>query len=196
MKIGITGGIASGKTLVSNMLQDLGFSVVDADQIAKEVVKLGMPAYQQIVERFGNEILDSFGEINRKQLAAIIFKDADARKALNEITHPIIRAKMLDIATKIEKSEGIVFLDIPLLFESGYEQTVDKTIVVYVPYEIQLDRLMKRDSIDEVYAKDKMESQMSLELKKDKADFLIDNSGTTSCTKNQLIRVIAELKGE
>lgn len=196
MKIGITGGIASGKTLVSKMIQELGFSVVDADKVARDIVKIGMPAYQQIVDRFGNEILESSGEINRKQLASIIFKDLDARKVLNEITHPIIRMNMLDIAILIEKSEGIVFLDIPLLFESGYEQIVDKTIVVYVPYAIQLDRLMRRDGIDEVYAKDKMESQMSLELKKDKADFVIDNSGTTSYTKFQLLKVIAELKGE
>ncbi|OEF95599.1 dephospho-CoA kinase [Desulfuribacillus alkaliarsenatis] len=197
MKIGITGGIASGKSLVTEAIKNLGYHVVDADIVARDVVKQGTECYRQIVSEFGEDILEVTGEINRKKLGGIIFSDLKARERLNQITHPVIRSLVLAEAAKIEEGEGIVFLDIPLLFETGYEHAVDRTVLVYISHSIQVKRLIQRDAIDENYAKAKISSQMSLERKKELADYIIDNNGTTSSTIEQTQKVVeAILKGE
>jgi dephospho-CoA kinase len=194
MKIGITGGIASGKSLISNMIRKRGYVVIDADEIAKQIVMKGNIAYSQIVKEFGQEILDDNCEIDRKLLGKKIFGNKCLRIKLNNITHPIIEKVMMDKVKEIEKYKGIVFLDIPLLFEVGHDKLVDKIIVVTVSDEIQLQRLMDRDKIDISFAKQKVSSQMSLQNKKMLADYVIDNSGSVEMTEKQLDNVLIQLQ--
>jgi len=194
MKIGITGGIASGKSLISNMLRKRGYIVIDADEIAKQIVMKGNTAYNKIVEEFGQDILDDNFEINRKLLGKKIFGDKYLRSKLNNITHPIIEKVMMDKVMEIEKSKGVVFIDIPLLFEVGHDKLVDKIIVVTVSDEIQLQRLMDRDKIDISFAKQKVSSQMSLEDKRKLADYVIGNSGSVEMTEKQLDNVLELLQ--
>ncbi|OEH84450.1 dephospho-CoA kinase [Desulfuribacillus stibiiarsenatis] len=194
MKIGITGGIASGKSLVSHIIREHGYTVLDADRIAREIVEPGRQAYLEIAHHFGLGILDDVGDIDREKLGQIIFRDAGQREVLNKITHPIIRNTMLQQAEEIENSEGIVFLDIPLLFETKYEKLVDVVIVVFVPFDIQVQRLMDRSEIPEDYAKQKISTQMPLDLKSQMADFVIDNSGTIHNTKLQVEDLLQGIK--
>lgn len=190
MLIGLTGGIASGKSTVSRMIRELGLPVIDADQVARQVVEPGQPAWQKIKEEFGEEVLLPDGRLNRTKLAEIIFHDEKKRELLNRITHPYIRQEMDRQREEAQKKHQVVVLDIPLLFEGGREKEVDKVLVVYVPEEIQVRRLMERDGISEEYARQKMASQLSLEEKKKRADAYIDNSGSLADTKRQLIAIL------
>lgn len=191
MVIGLTGGIASGKTTVSNMLRNMGAVVIDADKIAREVVEPHEPAWVKIRERFGEEVFHQDGQLNRQRLGSIVFDDTQARIDLNKITHPAIRKRMQEKKEQaIEKGTKWVVLDIPLLFESELEYMVDKVLVVYVPQEIQKQRLMSRDQLEEERALQRMESQMPIDQKKDKGHAYIDNSGTIQQSKKQLEKII------
>jgi dephospho-CoA kinase len=191
MIIGLTGGIASGKSTVSGMLQNLGAVIIDADKIAREVVKPHQPTWFEIRERFGEDIFYEDGQLNREKLGAIIFNDGQARTDLNSIIHPAIREKMLQQKEKaLEQEIEIIVLDIPLLFESELEHMVEKVLVVYVPEEIQKNRLILRDQVSEEIALQKMSSQLSIEQKKDKGHAYIDNSGSLDETRKQLEQVI------
>lgn len=197
MIIGLTGGIASGKSTVSGMLQDLGAVIIDADKIAREVVEPNQPTWHKIKQRFGEDIFHQDGQLDRKKLGAIIFKDGQARTDLNAIIHPAIRERMRQQKEKAQR-EGIelIVMDIPLLFESELEYMVEKILVVYVPEEIQKDRLMLRDQIDEKLALQKMSSQLSIEHKKDKGHAFINNSGSLTETRNQLEHIIQKWRTE
>ena len=141
--IGITGGIASGKSSVSTFIRELGFSVIDADVVAREVVESGEEAYHEIVKEFGESILMPEGDINRAALGDIIFHNEDKRLKLNSIVHPAVRKRMRELAEKaFQDGAETVFMDIPLLFESKLTFMVEKTLLVYVDEEIQLTRLM------------------------------------------------------
>lgn len=189
--IGLTGGIASGKSTVANMLIEKGITVIDADIIAKQAVEKGMPAYRQIIDEFGEDILLSNGDIDRKKLGALVFTNEQKRLVLNAIVHPAVRQEMLKRRDEaVANREAFVVLDIPLLFESKLESLVDKIIVVSVTKELQLERLMKRNQLTEEEAVSRIRSQMPLEEKTARADQVIDNSGTLEETKRQLDEIM------
>jgi dephospho-CoA kinase len=192
--IGLTGGIASGKSTVSNMFRNRGIRVIDADQISREVVEVGRPAYHQIVEAFGEEILHDDKTINREKLGAIIFSDDNKRQQLNQIVHPAVRTEMLkQTGEEKEKSAKQIVLDIPLLFESKLTHMVDKTVLVYVDEQTQLERLMKRNGYSEEEAKVRIQSQLPLKEKIKLADVVINNNGSIEETEAQLQKFLMEL---
>ncbi|MBU5245845.1 dephospho-CoA kinase [Bacillus halotolerans] len=190
--IGLTGGIASGKSTVANMLIDKGITVIDADIIAKQAVEKGMPAYRQIIDEFGEDILLENGDIDRRKLGALVFTNEQKRLALNSIVHPAVREEMLKRRDEsIANQETFVVLDIPLLFESKLESLVDKIIVVSVTKELQLERLTKRNQLTEEEALSRIRSQIPLEEKVSRADNVIDNSRTLEETKQQLEEILS-----
>ncbi|WP_342432548.1 dephospho-CoA kinase [Neobacillus sp. FSL H8-0543] len=190
--IGLTGGIASGKSTVSNMLKEMDITVVDADVEARLAVEKGEPAYQKIVAEFGDEILLADEGIDRQKLGSIIFHNADKRQILNGIVHPDVRARMFKkIDTAIKNEEKVVILDIPLLFESKLTSMVEKTILVYVDKQVQLQRLMDRNELSMADAVARVNSQMPLSEKVALADAVIDNNGSIEETKRQLNELLA-----
>ncbi|WP_160723964.1 dephospho-CoA kinase [Bacillus sp. USDA818B3_A] len=189
--IGLTGGIASGKSTVSNMLMKRSITVIDADVEARLAVMKGEPAYNKIVAEFGEDVLLENGEIDRQKLGAIIFHQADKRQTLNEITHPEVRRRMLEqVETAKTNNEELVVLDIPLLFESKLTYMVEKTLLVYVDHDIQLQRLMDRNNLTMEDAQARIRSQMPLSEKMDLADAVINNNGSIEDTKKQLLLVL------
>lgn len=189
--IGLTGGIASGKSTVSAMMRELGLPVIDADEAARAVVRPGEEAYQQIVAAFGPGILRADGEIDRAKLGAIVFNDEQQRKVLNAIVHPAVRKKMLaEKEAHIRSGAKTVVLDIPLLFESGLTHWVDKVLVVYVDDDVQLRRLMARNGFTEEEALARIRSQWPMAEKVKRADAVIDNNGTIEETRRQLLAIL------
>ena len=177
MVIGLTGGIASGKSTISSMLKELGASIVDADLIARSVVQKGEKAYNEIVQYFGEKILMPNGEINRKKLGHIVFSDHAKLEKLSSITHPQIINK---IKEKVEeyRSEGakVIVIDAAILIESGLNSYCDSIWLVSVDKEIQLSRLMERDKFAYIDALNRINAQYSIEEKVQFADVIIDNS--------------------
>ncbi|EDL63642.1 dephospho-CoA kinase [Bacillus sp. SG-1] len=189
--IGLTGGIASGKSTVSKLLIQKGFTVVDADAAARKAVAPGEPALEKIIEVFGEVILNPDGTLNRSALGDIIFTSEERRKELNGIVHPAVRAQMLaEKDQAFESGKQTVIMDIPLLFESNLTWMVDRTIVVYVDRETQLKRLMKRNSLTVEEATARIQSQMPLQEKKNLAQAVLDNTGTIENTLEQLDELI------
>lgn len=189
--IGITGGIASGKSTASNMVREMGFTVIDADYASRVVVEPGQKAYGEIIDQFGESILHEDGTLNREKLGAIIFTDEEKRKQLNQIVHPAVRTYMNEEReAAFERGEKIVFLDIPLLFESKLTHMVDKTVLIYVDQDVQLQRLMARNNLTEEQAKARINSQMPLSEKKALADEVIDNNMDIDRTRSQLVSVL------
>jgi dephospho-CoA kinase len=193
--IGLTGGIASGKSTVSNMLRSRGFTIIDADITAREVVQIGEPAYREIVNTFGKDILLEDQTINRQKLGEIVFSDPTEREKLNRIVHPAVRKRMLELKEKaIREGKQTVIFDIPLLFESKLTHMVEKTIVVYVSPDVQLRRLMKRNNFTEEEAKARISAQLPLKQKAEWADAVIYNDGSLIETERQLDQIIAGWK--
>ncbi|MGG4202406.1 dephospho-CoA kinase [Peribacillus frigoritolerans] len=191
--IGITGGIASGKSTVSLYLQELGFTIVDADLASRAVVEPGEEAYHQVVKAFGEDILLTDGNIDRVKLGSIIFNDQEKRLLLNGIVHPAVRNWMrLKTEAALSSGEETVFMDIPLLFESKLTFMVDKTLLIYVDEQVQLKRLMNRNGLSETEALARINSQMPLADKKALADAVIDNNGDINETKRQLKAILSE----
>ncbi|CAM3753847.1 dephospho-CoA kinase [Mesobacillus zeae] len=191
--IGLTGGIASGKSTVSWMLSERGLPIIDADVEARLAVQKGEKAYREIINEFGSSILDSAGEIDRAKLGGIIFNDEDKRRLLNGIVHPEVRKRMMEKRDEsVLRGEQAVILDIPLLFESKLEYMVDKIILVFVNEETQLRRLMARNSLTETEAMARIQSQMPLKDKINLADRIIDNNGTTEETGRQLQHILSQ----
>jgi dephospho-CoA kinase len=189
--IGLTGGIASGKSTVSKMLEELGLAVVDADKIAHQVVEVGKPAYKEIIRAFGERILQPDLSINRQELGAIIFNDKQKREMLNSIVHPEVRREMLRQADRyLKEGARAVILDIPLLFESNLTHMVQKTILVYVDEDIQLERLIARNGYTEDEARARISSQLPLAQKKLLADVVLDNNGSIENTRKQLLLIL------
>jgi dephospho-CoA kinase len=189
--IGLTGGIASGKSTVARMLLDMNIPVIDADVEARKVVENGQKAYVRIIETFGSEILTAAGDIDRVKLGSIVFHDEDKRHQLNAIVHPAVRESMnAEKAKYVILGNSVVVLDIPLLFESKLTHMVDKTILIYVDAEIQLNRLMSRNQLVESEAMARIKSQMPLIEKIKLADAVIDNNGTINDTETQLIKIL------
>jgi len=192
--VGLTGGIASGKSTVSNMLKELGITVIDADLEARAVVEPGEDAYNQILEHFGKKILLEDGSINRPKLGEIIFNNKEERLVLNGIVHPAVRKKMNEKKeAAVKRGEFIIVMDIPLLFESELTGLVEKIILVYVDEAVQLERLMIRNDYSKEEAIARIRSQMPLEEKKERSDFIIDNNGSLELTQKQLNTILQKL---
>lgn len=197
MVVGLTGGIACGKSTVANMFMELGCVVIDADKAAREVVEPGQKGLEGVIQRFGKSILNEHGRLDRKALGQIVFSDEQARTDLNAILHPLIRQRMAEKKEEAWiRNPPFILMDIPLLFESKQEYTVDSVIVVYVSPYLQLMRLMERDQLTIQEAQQRIESQMPIEEKKQRADFLIDNSGTQADTLIQVQILFNKLSKE
>jgi dephospho-CoA kinase len=188
MNIGLTGGIACGKSTVSAMLVHRGAILVDADQIAREVVEPSSPVLHEVAEQFGNEVLLLDGSLNRKKLGEMIFGNDEARKKLESLLHPPIRALMRGRMEAFEQlhPDKLVVVDVPLLYESGLEYMFDKILVVFVPRDVQLQRLVERDKLSLEQAEARLKAQMDIELKRERADIVIDNRGTLEETEKQI----------
>lgn len=192
--IGLTGGIASGKSTVSTLLKSLGAVIIDADEISRKVMKKNTKVFDEIVEYFGDNILDKDGNIDRQKLGQIVFSNVDDLKILNDITHPaIINEIKKNLLILSKKKEPIVVIDAALLLESGLDNLTDKIWLVKASEETQLKRLMKRDNIDERQAINRIKSQMPLKEKLKYADKIIDNDGNIEYTKKQVDNFWKEL---
>jgi len=199
LNVGLTGGIACGKSTVSRLLAERGGHIVDADRIAREVVLPGTPGLQAVVDAFGPDVLAEDGALDRKKLGAIVFANESERKRLESLLHPLIRAEMArQMADWNEREpDALVVVDIPLLYESGLDRlfAFEEIIVVYVPKDIQLERLMLRDGLTREEALRRVDAQMPIERKREIADVVIDNSGTLEQTEAQVERYVARKKG-
>ncbi|HCY1746478.1 dephospho-CoA kinase [Staphylococcus aureus] len=190
--IGLTGGIASGKSTVSELLSVFGFKVVDADKAAREAVKKGSKGLAQVREVFGDEAIDENGEMNRRYMGDLVFNHPEKRLELNAIIHPIVRDIMEEEKQEYLKQGYNVIMDIPLLFENELENTVDEVWVVYTSESIQMDRLMQHNNLSLEDAKARVYSQISIDKKSRMADHVIDNLGDKLELKQNLERLLEE----
>ncbi len=199
LMVGLTGGIVSGKSTVSEMFRQLGAQVIDADQIAHTIVSPGEKAWHSIVEYFGKEILIKNQQINRKKLAKIVFADKKKLEMLNSITHPEIMAVINRRICQLKSNYNqdlICIIDAPLLFEANLADRMDKIIVVFISQEEQTKRLLLRDNFTEEEALRRIQSQIPLTSKLSWADYVIDNSFSREQTKKQVEQVWEKLKNE
>ncbi len=194
MIIGLTGGIACGKTTVARLLAERGARIIDADIIAREVVRPGEDAWSLIIKRFGQDILLGNEEINRVKLGGIVFSNEQARLDLNAIVHPAVRRRMKQLAEEAQ-AEGVplIVLDIPLLYESKLEHMTEQVVVVYCKEDVQLARLMQRNGFTREEALRRIQAQMPLEEKIKRADYTINNNGTLTDTERQVDELIEQL---
>jgi dephospho-CoA kinase len=186
-RVGLTGGVASGKSTVAKLFGELGAEVIDTDEIARELVLPGSPALATIVERFGDEVLTPDGSLDRRRLRALVFADAARRRELEAILHPPIRSEAL--ARAAASTAPYALLVVPLLFETGFDRLVDRSLVVDCPESRQIERLMARDGIGETEARSILAAQLGREKRKQAADDCIDNSGSLAATRDQVRRL-------
>ncbi|NLX71220.1 MAG: dephospho-CoA kinase [Clostridiales bacterium] len=186
--IGLTGGIATGKTTVAKMLADFGAVVIDADVIARKIMEKGMPVWEKVKETFGDEYLMDNGEIDRKKLGELVFTNRKALKKLNAITHPAIRQEIQLEIDKLssEKSQKVVVVDAALLIEAGWLDMVDEVWLVVADKELQINRLMQRNGLSCEQAQNRVASQLDQDIKKQYADKIIDNSWDMEYTRRQV----------
>ncbi|XP_054624948.1 dephospho-CoA kinase domain-containing protein [Dunckerocampus dactyliophorus] len=194
--VGLTGGIASGKSTVSSMLRDLGCPIIDADVVARKIVEPHTAAHSRIVFHFGHEVLLESGEIDRTKLGRLIFADEGKRKLLNSITHPEIHKEMIkQIVFYFLRGYRYVVLDVPLLFETRrLTKFLNHTVVVYCDPATQLARLMQRDGLTQEEAEQRLAAQMPLNEKRGLASHVIENSGTREDTHRQVLRLHTKLE--
>lgn len=187
MILGLTGGIASGKSTVAEIFRNLGATVVSADQLAREAVQPGTETLRRLVERFGSKILAADGTLKRKALAEIIFSDPRARDDLNRITHPAVAALAEQrLQALAQAGPPLIVYEAPLLFEAGAEQRVDAVAVVRIAEHLQRERLKQRDRLTETAAEARILTQMSQQEKISRANYVIDNSGSLEETAAQV----------
>ncbi|PWV71471.1 dephospho-CoA kinase [Halomonas sp. A11-A] len=190
MIIGVTGGIASGKSTVARAFEALGVPWVDADDVAREVVEPGEPALAEIHERFGRRVLNDDGTLNRRALREIVFADPAERRWLESVTHPRIRARLVEHLARLEASGApYVLLVSPLLFESGQSEMADRCLVIDVPEALQIERTAARDDVDEAQARAIVAAQMPRAERLARADDVLDNGGS----EEEMRRRVAEL---
>jgi dephospho-CoA kinase len=196
--VGLTGGIATGKSTVAKMLRELGCVIIDADVLAREVVEPGEPAYEDIVAAFGSDVIQANGSLDRKRLGAIVFADAARRKRLEAMTHPRIRERFARRLQELTEQgfAGLVFFDAAVMIESGNYRNMDRLVVVATDEATQRERLQGRDGIGEDEAARRMASQMPVAEKAKLADHVIDNSGDRAATERQVRRVHEALLAE
>lgn len=195
LRVGLTGGIASGKSAVSKTFARLGAKVLDADEVAREVVQPGQPAWTKLRQAFSQEFFHPDGRVKRSKLRKLVFADPSKRRELNAIVHPEV---MKEINRRTEQSspavqDEVVVVDVPLLLEVGMAHRFDKVIVVYVSEKVQIGRLKERDGISEEEAKQALSAQIPLSRKLEQADYVIDNSGSPEETRRQVEKVWQEL---
>ena len=191
--IGITGGIASGRSTVTDFLRQKGFQVVDADAVVHQLQKPGVRLYQVLVEHFGEKILLENGELNRTLLASLIFSNPEEQEWSKRTQGEIIREELAALRNQFARTEALFFMDIPLLFEQNYASWFDETWLVYVNRDVQLERLMKRDQISKEAAESRLNSQWPLERKISLASHSLDNNGNQEQLIAQVVQLLEEM---
>ena len=191
--IGITGGIASGKSTVTEFLRQKGFQVVDADAVVHQLQKPGGRLYQVLVEHFGEKVLLENGELNRPLLASLIFSNPEEQEWSKSTQGEIIREELAALRNQLAQTEALFFMDIPLLFEQNYASWFDETWIVYVNRDVQLERLMKRDQISKEAAESRLNSQWPLERKISLASHSLDNNGNQEQLIAQVVQLFEEM---
>ena len=196
--VGLTGGIATGKSTVAEVFRRLGSVIIDADVLAREVVVPGEPAYDEIVATFGRGILRPDGLLDRQKLGAIVFAAPDAKKRLEAITHPRIRERFARTLAELEARDfaGLVIFDAPVMIESGNSTAMDRLVVVVTDAATQAQRLTARDALGAAAAEQRMRSQMPVAEKAKLADYVIDNSGDRETTIAEARRVYTALQAD
>ena len=192
---GLTGGIASGKTMVAHLFRELGAEIIDADEIARQVVEPGRVGLERIKAYFGAGMLTSEGRLDRVRLAAEVFSDRTRLETLNSLLHPLIAAQIrvrLE-SLHLEGFDGVVIVDVPLLFECGWQDMFDRSIVVYCEPGLQRRRLMQRSGLDAAQADARIAAQMPLREKKIAADFVVDNQDTVQSLRQKVADLYAQL---
>jgi dephospho-CoA kinase len=194
--IGLTGGIASGKSLVAEIFRRLGAAVIDSDSIAREVVEPGATGWQSVVAKFGQDILAPDSTIDRAKLGRIIFSDRERRNTLNAILHPLIINTVRERVAALGRQypEALVVTDIPLLIECGLQHEFDAVIVVWSPVELQRKRLMERDGLSAAEAQQRIDAQMALNEKQAHATYVIKNDGSEKQTEEQVKKIFLTIK--
>ena len=185
--LGLTGGIACGKSTISAYLKEFGLPVIDADECSRVVVEKGSIGLEKLTEIFGNKILKNDGTLNRKALGRIVFSDSEQLSLLNSVMEPLIREEISRRLNQ-ENNADLVVLDAPLLIEQHYDKICDFIMTIDVPKKIQLERLIERDNLSEDEAKSRIESQLSSRERNGFADVVIDSSGTVEQTRKQVIK--------
>ncbi len=183
-RVGLTGGIASGKTMVANIFAELGAGVVDTDQVARDVVAPGQPGLDAVRSEFGAAVIRASGELDRRALREVVFADPAARQTLESLLHPLIRARTLEALEQMKAPYAVAV--VPLLVETGFGKLVDRVAVVDCPREIQLRRLMDRDGIEPDQAESMLSAQVDRQTRLQAADDVIDNSGNLESTRRQV----------
>lgn len=193
--VGLTGGIASGKSTVSKIFDEAGAVVIDADRLARQVVEPGKSAWKEIRAQFGRRVFKPDGALDRERLGEIVFHQNRLRRQLEAIIHPRIRAHMDESLRKlaVSKPESVVVLDVPLLLETGMEKGLAEVIVVYAPAAVQRRRLMLRDGFSADQAQARIDAQMPMEQKRSRATLVIDNGGDLSETEKQAMAIYRDL---
>ena len=195
--VGLTGGISSGKSTVSSYLKQLKIPVIDADEVARKVVEPNSQGAIEIRKTFGSDVFEEDGSLNRQRLGALIFSNAENRQKLDDLLQPLIKIMILDeIEEHRQKGENMIVLDLPLLFEKQYEELCEEIIVVYIPKELQLERLMKRNQYTKQEALSRIDSQLSIEEKRKRATVLFDNQGTIQQLYHQVEQWLVETKND
>jgi dephospho-CoA kinase len=193
--VGLTGGIATGKSTFAAALRALGVPVLDADQLARQVGAPGTPALAEIARAFGPGVLGPGGALDRKALGALVFADPAARRRLEAITHPAIRAAMVaETARLAEAGHDLCFYDAPLLFEVGLDQAMALTVVVFAPPEAQVARLMARDGLTRPEAEARLAAQLPVGEKAARADVVVDNADDRAPLEGKAARLLADLR--
>ncbi len=194
--VGVTGGVASGKTTVSKMFEEEGACLLDADRIARELVQPQRPAWKEIIRTFGKDILEQDGTLNRKKLADLVFSNPKQRTLLNAILHPRIKKEMGRRAGQIGRKDprAVIIFDVPLLVETGFHREVDKVVVVTSKESQQIERLKKRAGMTKEETQRIIASQMALKKKVEVADFVIRNEGSLDATRKRVREVFQELR--
>jgi dephospho-CoA kinase len=196
ISIGLTGGLASGKSLVARIFKSLGCALIDTDAIARDIAVPGTEAWQAVVKEFGPQILTENNTLDRPKLAGIIFADAGRRQILNSILHPLIissvRQQLAEIGAR--EPDALVVVDVPLLIECGLQNDFDEVIVVWTPRETQIKRLMERDVLPEAEARQRLAAQLPLDQKRSYATFVVENDADQGKTEAQVRRILSDLQ--
>jgi dephospho-CoA kinase len=192
--VGLTGGLAAGKTTVARMLRDRGAVVVDADELARKALEPGTPGYEQVCDVFGRDVLDDDGRIDRHELAARVFSDERRRRALESITHPEVFRMLAETVEAHRGTDAVVVFDAPLIVETGFHQAVDALVVVTAPREVQVERVARDRGMDEGEARSRIEAQVDPSRREGLADVVIHNDGDMGALERQVEGLWQELQ--
>jgi len=195
VRVGLTGGIASGKSSVSGILRELGAVVIDADELAREVVAKGTPGLERVVGAFGPDVLTADGEMDRAKVGAIVFADEEQRRVLEAIVHPLVFERIVALEAAASEADLVVH-DIPLLAESGRAATFDAVIVVDAPADLQVERMVRDRGWTREQAEARIAAQAGREDRRAIATYVVDNTGTLDDLRQRVAEVVSELRGQ